>query len=214
VIEVVICPDCRSFLGLITSDGRGPLFERCPDARLDCPMRDKLDEFQSEAHRRCAWPLPARQRASWTDRPEKDRVTLMKSLGNEVDTVMVGDDTRRRQPVATTVRDIREHLDAVMNRKNQLQGRLAELNARARGHKLPDGQYRTLVDEQTELKKEQVQLEKRHRELKTLMQEQCEEENRLKHDRWSGEISEILQRVKRIESALNQLLSKEGYRAK
>lgn len=50
VIERVTCPKCHCFLGVITADGRGPIFDDCPSESGEhlrtCPMRQKLAPYQ------------------------------------------------------------------------------------------------------------------------------------------------------------------------
>jgi hypothetical protein len=53
VTRKVTCHLCQHFIGLITSDGRGPQFETCADSqtaerRADCPMFDQLAQYQQK----------------------------------------------------------------------------------------------------------------------------------------------------------------------
>jgi hypothetical protein len=52
----VHCPRCGRFVGLIGSDGTGPLFEGClsddPSHPMGCPMLTRLTRYQSDAQRR------------------------------------------------------------------------------------------------------------------------------------------------------------------
>lgn len=56
VLEKVTCDLCDRFLGLITDDGKGPVFAKCPVGhwkkpckdRPACPMYAKLEAYQQD----------------------------------------------------------------------------------------------------------------------------------------------------------------------
>ena len=48
IVEKVVCPKCRSFMGVITSDGKGPLMDYCGEK--DCPMVEALRDYQPKKH--------------------------------------------------------------------------------------------------------------------------------------------------------------------
>lgn len=56
VVEKVCCGLCGHFLGIITSDGKGPILDDCHGDRLDrslCPMLEQLEQYQPlRIHRR------------------------------------------------------------------------------------------------------------------------------------------------------------------
>lgn len=52
ITKVATCPACGIFCGLITSDGRGPLFTGCHASFVSyCPMHKILEPFQERAER-------------------------------------------------------------------------------------------------------------------------------------------------------------------
>lgn len=46
VSRKVVCNVCRHFCGLITDDGKGPIFDDCPAAAEKCPMYAVLRDYQ------------------------------------------------------------------------------------------------------------------------------------------------------------------------
>ena len=48
--DKVTCPLCKRFLGLVTADGKGPIFDNCPELNGKCPMEELLKPFQPLGH--------------------------------------------------------------------------------------------------------------------------------------------------------------------
>ena len=65
--EKVFCSRCKRFMGIITSDGKGPFMDASDCEKKDCPMKPLLARFEPKR-----FPNGVGNSHSETNRPDRD----------------------------------------------------------------------------------------------------------------------------------------------